>query len=87
MDRCALRDADFAPRQGFEETRAGGDRRYGRGGIVGIDASLAIDRYFGRLRGRCCRTTNWDRKEKCDGPALERVHGVSFSFTGGLSLR
>ncbi len=58
MDRCALRAADFAPRQGFEETRAGGDRRLGRCGIVGIDTSIAIDQYLGRLRERCCRNTS-----------------------------
>jgi len=58
MDRCALRAADFAPRQGFEETRAGGDRRLGRCGIVGIDTRIAIDKDLGRLRERCCRNTS-----------------------------
>jgi hypothetical protein len=87
MDRCALRDADFAPRQGFEETRAGGDRWLGRCGIVGIDTRIAIGRYLGRLRERCCRNTIWDRKEKkCDSTALERVHGCRF-LSGGLPLR
>jgi hypothetical protein len=89
MDRGALLAADFAPRQGFEETRAGGDRRLGRCDIVEIDTRIAIRRYLGRLRERCCRNTGWDRKEKCDGTTLERVHGVSFSFkraSAALSL-
>ena len=58
MDCCALRAADFAPRQGFEETRAGGDRRLRRCGIVGIDTRIAIDQYLGRLRERLCRNTS-----------------------------
>src|SRR5262249_44648106 len=79
-DRCALWAADFAPRQRFQETRAGSDRRLGPCGIIGIDTSIAIDQYLGGLRESCCGNTSWDRKEKCDGTALERIHGVLFSF-------
>src|SRR5262249_27218594 len=84
MGRCALWAADFAPRQGFEETRTGGDRGLGRCGIVGIDTRIAIDPYLGRLRERRCRNTSWDRKEKCDGTALERVHGCVVFFQAGF---
>jgi hypothetical protein len=87
MDGCALRAGDFAARQRIEETRASGDRRFTRCSIVGIVAWLTIDRYLVGLRDRCCRNTGWDRKEKCGGTASERVHGASFSFTGGLPPR
>jgi len=50
VDRCPLRTGDFAPRERFDETRAGRDRRVCRRRVVGIDAGLPIGRNRGGLR-------------------------------------
>jgi hypothetical protein len=87
---CTLRAGDFARGQGFQKSRAGGYRRLGRCRAAGIDASLAVDRSRGGLRGRGDRNTTRDCEEKCGGKPSERIHGwvrVSFDRPGQIGHR